>query len=444
MELTLCYLIPLDSNILHLRNNVTIWGIHFGKLIVNANWHAFKYGNTGFIGSGCHTDFLTVNRGAGKFELKSVYKSVFGGLDHLDAAILTKVCDVQCNKRTVVVNGNIPCGITIRLIVHGNLGFFDNVATIGNLTGFCISFRISRTDNGNFFTIVIIYSEFSAAEIFTRLIIGFQNLDVALFKFIRRIDGRERTFCSVNGNCPLGLTISLIIERERRLDYAIGSVRNIYGFGITTVVGRSNGGYFGTRGVIDGEYCAAKSTVVLRSFLINLNVTFFQLIHSIDGNNTIVGRADGTGPFLCARIGIVCREHSLYDFICAVRKVFLGSCITVRVCRTDTEFFAGLSIGSEEVSTAEVLTVRILLVHFNLTGFLYELRHNYLNNSFRIIALGHTFNSTYLRTTVVTNVGNKVNSVVFTGIDGNVSNATGWNMLKCNKRTDRDFFTWLK
>ena len=246
MELALCYLIPLDSNILHLRNNVTVWGIYFGKLIVNANWHAFKYSNTCFVGSSCHTDFFTVNRGAGKLELKPVYKSVLSGLNHLDAAILTKVCDVQCDKRTVVVNGNVPCGVTIRLIVHGNLGFLDNVATIGNLTGFCISFRIGRTDNRNFFTIVVIYSEFSAAEVFTRLIIGLQNLNVALFKFIRRIDGRESTFCSVNGNCPLSLTISLIVERECCLDYSIGSVRNICGFGITTVIGRSNGGYFGT------------------------------------------------------------------------------------------------------------------------------------------------------------------------------------------------------
>ena len=246
MELALCYLIPLDSNILHLRNNVTVWGIYFGKLIVNANWHTFKYSNTCFVSGGCHADFLTVNRGAGKLELKPVYQTVFSGLDHLDAAILTKVCDVQCNKRTVVVNGDIPCSVTIRLIVHGHLGFLDNIAAVGNLTGFRISLRIGRTDNSNFFAIVIVDSEFSAAKVFTRLIIGFQNLDVALLEFVRGIDGRKCTFCCVNGNCPLSLTISLIIERERRLDYAIGSVRNICGFGIATVIGRSNSGYFGT------------------------------------------------------------------------------------------------------------------------------------------------------------------------------------------------------
>lgn len=37
-------------------------------------------------------------------------------------------------------------------------------------------------------------------------------------------------------------------------------------------------------------------------------------------------------------------------------------------------------------------------------------------------------------------MGNKVDSVVVAGIDGNVSNATGRNVLKYDKRTDRDFF----
>ena len=424
MELTLCYLIPLDSNILHLRNNVTVWGIYFGKLIVNANWHTFKYSNTCFVSGGCHADFLTVNRGAGKLELKPVYQTVFSGLDHLDAAILTKVCDVQCNKRTVVVNGDIPCSVTIRLIVHRHLGFLDNIAAVGNLTGFRISLRIGRTDNGNFFAIVIVDSEFSAAEVFTRLIIGFQNLDVALFEFVRCIDGRESTFCSVNGDCPLSLTISLIVERERRLDHAIGSVRNICGFSITTVIGRSNGGNFGARGVIDSKYCTAKSTVVLRSFFINLNVTFFQLVNCIDSDNTIIGRADSSGPFFCTRVGVVYREHSLNDLIGTVRDVFLSTCITTGVCRTDAEFFSGLSVGSKEVSTAKVFTVRIFFVDFDLTGFLYELRYNYLYNSFRIATLTHTNDGTEFGTTVVTNVGNKVNAVVIAGIDGNVSNVS--------------------
>ena len=324
MELTLCYLIPLDSNILHLRNNVTVWGIYFGKLIVNANWHTFKYSNTCFVSGGCHADFLTVNRGAGKLELKPVYQTVFSGLDHLDAAILTKVCDVQCNKRTVVVNGDIPCSVTIRLIVHGHLGFLDNIAAIGNLTGFRISLRIGRTDNRNFFTIVVIYSEFSAAEVFTRLIIGFQNLDVALFEFVRGIDGRESTFCSVNGNCPLSLTISLIVERECCLDYSIGSVRNICGFRITTVVGRSDGRYLGTCGIIDREDSPAKSCTVYIFLFVDLDVAFFQLIHRVDGNNTIICGAYRAGPFLCARISIVCREHGLYNFIGTVRNIFLG------------------------------------------------------------------------------------------------------------------------
>ena len=298
MELTLSYLIPLDGNVLRLRNHITVRGTHFGKCIINANWHAFKHRNTCFVGGGCHTDFLTINRSAGKLKLKSVYKSVFSGLDHFDAAILTKVCDVQCDQRTVVVDGDVPFGVTVRLIVHGHLGFLDNIAAVGNLTGFGIALGIGRTDNGNFFAIVIVNSEFGATEVFTRLIIGFQDLDVAFLKLVRCINRCESTLSCIDGYCPLSLTVTLIVERERGLDYAIGTVRNICGFSITTVVGRSNGGYFGAGGVIDGEDSTAKCCIIFQCLLINLNVTFLQLVNCIDSDNTIIGRTDGTGPFL--------------------------------------------------------------------------------------------------------------------------------------------------
>lgn len=45
MELTLCYLIPLDGNVLGFRNYIAFRGTHFGKCVINANWHAFKYSN---------------------------------------------------------------------------------------------------------------------------------------------------------------------------------------------------------------------------------------------------------------------------------------------------------------------------------------------------------------------------------------------------------------
>ena len=329
MELTLSCLVPFHGNVLHLRNYVSVRGTHFGECVIDANWHAFKHCNARRIGGCCHTDFFTVNRGAGKLELKSVYQTVFSGLDHFDAAILTKVCDVQCDQRTVVVDGNVPFGVTVRLIVYRNLGLLDNIAAVDNLTRFCISVFVGRTDNSNFFTIVIIYSEFGATEVNTRLSIGFQNLNVTLLEFVGRVNGREGTLNCVNGYSPLSLTITLVIERERCLDYSIGSVRNICGFGITTVIGRPDGSDLRTGRIINRKDRAAKSSVVLGCFLINLNVTFLQLVNCIDSDNTIIDRADGSGPFLCARIGVVCREHSLNDFIGTVRKVFLSTCITV-------------------------------------------------------------------------------------------------------------------
>ena len=111
---------------------------------------------------------------------------------------------------------------------------------------------------------------------------------MSLLKLVRRIDGREGAFRCVNGNCPLSLTVAFVIERERGLDYAVGTIRNICGFGITTVIGRSNSGYFSARGVINGKDGTAKSTVVLRSLLINLNVTFLQLVNCIDSDYIVL------------------------------------------------------------------------------------------------------------------------------------------------------------
>ena len=60
----------------------------------------------------------------------------------------------------------MPFGVSIRLIVHRNLGFLDNIAAIGNLTGFGIAFGIGRTDNGNLFAIIVVDSEFCTTEVF--------------------------------------------------------------------------------------------------------------------------------------------------------------------------------------------------------------------------------------------------------------------------------------
>ena len=59
--------------------------------------------------------------------------------------------------------------------------------------------------------------------------------------------------CGINGDLPFRLAVRLIVEREGRFDHSVGAVRNICGFGISTIIGRPNGCYLCAGHIVDCE-----------------------------------------------------------------------------------------------------------------------------------------------------------------------------------------------
>ena len=59
-----------------------------------------------------------------------------------------------------------------------------------------------------------------------------------------------------------------------------------------------------------------------------------------------------------------------------------------------------------------------------------------MDNCFRIRSLGHTFNRTDFRATVISGMGYKVLSGILTGIDSNMSNVPSRDVLKNNQGAD--------
>ena len=76
---------------------------------------------------------------------------------------------------------------------------------------------------------------------------------MTLFESVISIDRCQAAVCGINGDLPFRLTVRLIVEREGRLDHSVGAVRNICGFGISTIIGRPDGRYLCARHIVDCE-----------------------------------------------------------------------------------------------------------------------------------------------------------------------------------------------
>ena len=163
IKLALGHSIPLDRNVLHLRNHISLWGVLFGKRVVRTDRYALKHGRADRIGHSSHVHRLAVFGGAGQAESQSLHQAVFGGFTDFDHTVLTQVGNVQGDKRTVIVDRHFPLRIAVRLVIDRNFGLFHNIIAIDDLTGLGIAVFVCRSNHGDLFTGQIIDGEFRSA-----------------------------------------------------------------------------------------------------------------------------------------------------------------------------------------------------------------------------------------------------------------------------------------
>ena len=253
IKLALGYFIPLDRNVLHLRDHISLGGVLFGKRVVRTDRDTLKHGCAGRIGHSGHIHGLAVFGGAGQAESQPLHQTVFGGFTDFDHTVLAQVGNVQGDKRTVIVDRHFPLCIAVRLVIDRNLGLFHNIIAIDDLTGLGITVFVCGSDHGDFFTVQIIDSEFRTTEILSGFGVGFQNFNMTLFEPVISIDRCQAAVCGINGDLPFRLTVRLIVEWEGRLDHSVGAVRNICGFGISTIIGWADGRYLCAGHIVDCE-----------------------------------------------------------------------------------------------------------------------------------------------------------------------------------------------
>ena len=352
--------------------------------------------------------------------------------------MLAQVGNVQGDKRAVIVDCNFPLCIAIRLVVDRNLGFFHNIIAIDDLAGLGITVFICGADHGDFFTIQIIDSEFRSAEVLSGFGVGFQNFNMTLFESVISIDRCQAAVCGINGDLPFRLTVWLIVEWEGRLDHSVGAVRNIRGFGISTIIGRSDGCYLCARHIVDRKDGSLECLIGAGGFFVDLDIALFQLIDSLDRYHAIVGGADCAGPLLGSRIGVVRREDRFHDFVGAKRQPFFGAGVAAAVSRADGVFCSGRGVGGNKISATQCCALRILFIDFDFAGCLYEFRSNDLYDGFRVITLGHANNGTEFRSTVVTDMRHEMDSIIISCVERYMGNVPGRDVLKNNERTDWD------
>ena len=210
-----------------------------------------------------------------------------------------------------------------------------------------------------------------------------------LFEPVIGIDRCQAAMCGINGDLPFRLTVRLIVKREGRLDHSVGAVRNICGFGISTIIGRPDGRYLCARHIVDREDGPLERLIGTGRFFIDLNIALFQLIDGLDRYHAVIGSADCAGPLLGSRIGVVCRKNRFHDPVGAKRQPLFGAGVAAAVGRTDGIFCSGRGIGGNKIGAAQCCALRILFINFDFAGCLYEFRSNDLYDGFRVITLRH-------------------------------------------------------
>ena len=432
--------IPLDRNVLHLRDHISLWGVLFGKRVIRTNRDTLKHSCAGRIGCNGHIHTLTVFGDAGQAENQALHQAVFGGFTDFDHTVLTQVGNVQGDKRAVIVDRHFPLCIAVRLVIDRNLGFFHNIIAIDDLTGLGIAVFVGRPDHGDLFTVQIIDGEFRSAEVLSGFSVGFQNFNMTLFEPVIRIDRCQAAVCGINGDLPFRLAVRLIVEWEGRLDHSVGAVRNICGFGISTIIGRPDGCYLYARHIVDRKDGSLERLIGTGRFFIDLNIALFQLIDGLDRYHAVIGSADRASPLLGSRIGVVRRENRFRDPVGAKRQPLFGA--GAAVGRTDGIFCSGRGVGGNKIGAAQCCALRILFIDFDFAGCLYEFRSNDLYDGFRVVTLRHADNGTEFRPAVVTNMSHEMDPIIISCIECHMSDVPGRDVFENNERANWDILTW--
>ena len=176
---------------------------------------------------------------------------------------------------------------------------------------------------------------------------------MTLFEPVIRIDRCQAAMCGINGDLPFRLTVRLIVKREGRLDHSVGAVRNICGFGISTIIGRPDGRYLCARHIVDRKDGSLERLIGTGRFFIDLNIALFQLIDGLDRYYAVIGSADCTDPLFGSRIGVVCRENRFHDSVGAKRQPLFGTGIAAAVSRTNGIFCSGRGVGGNKIGTTQ-------------------------------------------------------------------------------------------
>ena len=440
IKLALGHFIPLDRNVLHLRDHISLGGVLFGKRVVRTDRDALKHGRTDRIGHSGHIHGLAVFGDAGQAESQSLHQTVFGSFAYFDHTVLAQVGNVQGDKRAVIVDRYLPLRIAVRLVIDWDFGLFHNIIAIDDLAGLGITVFVRGSDHGNLFTGQIIDGEFCSAEVLSGFGVGFQNFNMTLFESVISIDRCQAAVCGINGDLPFGLTVRLIVEWEGRLDYSVGAVRNICGFGISTIIGRPDGRYLRTGHIVDCENGAFERLIGAGRFFIDLNIAFFQLIDGLYRYHAVIGSTDRASPLLGSRIGVVRRENGFHDFVGAKRQPLFGAGVAAAVGRTDGIFCSGRGVGGNKIGAAQCCALRILFIDFDFAGCLYEFRSNDLYDGFRVITLGHADNGTEFRPAVVTDMSHEMDPIIISCIERHMSDVSGRDVFENDERAERDIF----
>ena len=296
VKLALGHFIPLDRNILRLRDHIPVGGILFGKRVVRTDRDTLEYGRPGRIGHGGHIHVLSIFGCTGQAESQAFYQAVLSGFPNLDGAELAQIGNVQSDERTGVIERDRPLGIAVRLIIGRHLGLFYDIVTIDDLVGLCIARFIRWADHSDFFSGQIIDGELCATEVLPGFGIGFQDFNIPLFEPVIGIDRGQAAVCGINGDLPFALCVWLIVEREGRLDHSVSPVRNICRFGISPVIGRTDGGHFCTRQIVDRENGAFQRSIRFGCLFVDLDIALFQFVDGFNRHHTLVGGADRASP----------------------------------------------------------------------------------------------------------------------------------------------------
>ena len=86
--------IPLDRNVLHLRDHISLGGVLFGKCVIRTDRDTLKHGCAGRVGHSGHIHRLAVFGDAGQAESQSLRQTVFGGFADFDHTVLAQVGNV--------------------------------------------------------------------------------------------------------------------------------------------------------------------------------------------------------------------------------------------------------------------------------------------------------------------------------------------------------------